>query len=80
MSCSPLFSFRGDGTRGKNTMKKFSNMTIKEKTAFVNSGTGKKLTLAQSKFKTKGWPIMISIKRKQVPKDTLGQLAYNFFN
>lgn len=42
-------------------------------------GTGRLLSLAEQKEKTKDWPIMIAIKNREVPSDTFGQLAYNFF-
>lgn len=55
----------------------FRHMSPKDKDAYVNSGGGKKLTPAQSKWKTKDWPIM---QKDFKPKDTFQELAYTHFN
>ncbi len=59
--------------------KPFSRMTDIEKDAFVNAGTGRKLTKEQSAWKIRNWTIIKMIKAGQVPTDTFGQLAYSLF-
>lgn len=59
--------------------KKFLLLSDTEKSKYVNSGQGGRLTKLQSEFKTKEWPIMVAIKAGRMPYDTLGQLAYNYF-
>jgi len=47
--------------------------TDEEKDKFVNAGTGKRLTKAQSAWKTRNWPIM---QPNWKPKDVFDELAY----
>lgn len=60
-------------------IKPFALMTDVEKNKHVNAGNGRMLTQEESDWKTRNWDIMKAIKNKQMPANTFGQLAYNYF-